>query len=89
VSFVEKIRSRPGHGKQGRVTDEQLVAAIRGHMEVHGLPPTVRELGAAVGMTSPASVHYRLGKLAAAGKVKAIGSSSTRYVAADFSGVSV
>ena len=34
----------------------------------HGYPPSVREIGAAVGLKSPSTVHFHLKKLADAGK---------------------
>ena len=36
----------------------------------NGYPPTVREIGAAVNLNSPATVHARLSKLEAAGKIE-------------------
>jgi repressor LexA len=37
-----------------------ILTAIRGWIETHGYPPTVREIGAAVGLGSPSSVAHHL-----------------------------
>ncbi|MEV0732177.1 transcriptional repressor LexA [Polymorphospora sp. NPDC050346] len=39
---------------------QQILAVIRQWVERHGYPPTVREIGAAVGLGSPSSVAYHL-----------------------------
>jgi repressor LexA len=38
----------------------QILAVIRGWVERHGYPPTVREIGAEVGLGSPSSVAHHL-----------------------------
>jgi repressor LexA len=52
------------------MTDQQLTArqrqvleVIDGHLREHGYPPSVREIGEAVGLTSPSSVHSHLATL--------------------------
>ncbi len=47
------------------VTQERIVRCIRQHIADHGEAPTMRQIGAAVGMRSRASVHYQLGELVA------------------------
>lgn len=46
-------------------TDRQaaILAFIEGHVESHGYPPTVREIGHGVGLASPSTVHRHLEKL--------------------------
>jgi repressor LexA len=39
---------------------ERILAVIRAWIERHGYPPTVREIGAAVGLGSPSSVAHHL-----------------------------
>jgi repressor LexA len=39
---------------------QHILAAIRDWVERHGYPPTVREIGAAVGLGSPSSVAHHL-----------------------------
>jgi repressor LexA len=40
-----------------------ILAVIRGTVEERGYPPSVREIGEAVGLTSPSSVSHQLGVL--------------------------
>ncbi|MGW2228264.1 LexA family protein [Streptomyces formicae] len=51
------------------ITDRQraVLAAIRTHIAETGEAPTLREIGAAVGLSSPSSVHYQLRRLEQAG----------------------
>ena len=37
---------------------------IKGHLDKTGYPPTVREIGSALGLHSPSTVHARLAKRA-------------------------
>jgi repressor LexA len=41
----------------------RILAVIRDWVEQHGYPPTVREIGEAVGLVSPSSVAYQLKEL--------------------------
>ncbi len=47
------------------LTDRQreILQVIEQHMREHGYPPSVREIGEAVGLTSPSTVHSHLGTL--------------------------
>ena len=56
----------------GDLTDRQteILTFISKHCSVHGYPPTVREIGLAVGLTSPSTVHAHLAKLEAAGHIR-------------------
>jgi len=40
------------------------------YVDTHGYPPTVREIGRAVGLTSPSTVHAHLAKLESAGLIR-------------------
>lgn len=40
-----------------------ILEVIQGHLEERGYPPSVREIGAAVGLASPSSVHAQLATL--------------------------
>ncbi|GAA1396254.1 transcriptional repressor LexA [Catellatospora coxensis] len=42
---------------------KRILAVIREWVEQHGYPPTVREIGEAVGLVSPSSVAYQLKEL--------------------------
>lgn len=56
----------------GDLSDRQaeILTFISKHCSVHGYPPTVREIGLAVGLTSPSTVHAHLAKLEAAGHIR-------------------
>ena len=47
------------------LTDRQrtILQVIEDHMREHGYPPSVREIGEAVGLTSPSTVHSHLSTL--------------------------
>ncbi|WP_351234209.1 hypothetical protein [Streptomyces sp. NPDC002133] len=42
---------------------EQILACIREWISEHGEAPTIREIGRAVGLSSPSSVAYHLRRL--------------------------
>jgi repressor LexA len=48
----------------------QVLDYIRSTVEDRGYPPSVREIGDAVGLSSPSSVHAQLSSLVAAGMIK-------------------
>ncbi len=54
------------------LTDRQaeILRFIHDHCECNGYPPTVREIGAAVGLASPSTVHAHLAKLESAGHIR-------------------
>lgn len=52
---------------------EQVLLAIERFLEREGYPPTVREIGAAVGLSSPASVHNHLNALEEHGCIRRTG----------------
>ena len=56
----------------GDLSDRQaeILRFISKHCAVHGYPPTVREIGLAVGLTSPSTVHAHLAKLEAGGHIR-------------------
>jgi repressor LexA len=45
----------------------EILAFIEEHLDRHGYPPTVREIGQGVGLASPSTVHRHLEKLEAGG----------------------
>lgn len=47
----------------------EILAYIREHVDKHGFPPTVREIGKRHGVRSPSVVLYHLRKLADAGLI--------------------
>src|SRR4029453_6043076 len=51
------------------VTERQraILDYLRGFVDEHGYPPTVREIGEAVGLRSPSTVHAHLAQLERAG----------------------
>ena len=50
--------------------DYEILDFIYKGIKKNGYPPTVREIGAAVNLNSPATVHAHLSKLEAAGKIE-------------------
>lgn len=50
--------------------DFEILDFIYREIKANGYPPTVREIGAAVGLNSPATVHAHIAKLEAAGKIE-------------------
>ncbi|MEK6274068.1 MAG: transcriptional repressor LexA [Actinomycetota bacterium] len=48
----------------------QILDFLREYVDVHGYPPTVREIGEAVGLASPSTVHAHLANLERAGLLK-------------------
>lgn len=51
-------------------TDEQILAFVREYTSKNGYPPTMREIGNAVGITAASSVQYRLRRLKMKGLVQ-------------------
>jgi repressor LexA len=56
----------------GDLSDRQraILDFISRHCDRNGYPPTVREIGLAVGLASPSTVHAHLAKLEAAGRIR-------------------
>jgi repressor LexA len=54
------------------VTERQraILDYLRGFVDEHGYPPTVREIGQAVGLRSPSTVHAHLAQLERAGLLR-------------------
>lgn len=48
----------------------QILDLIRERINSHGYPPTVREIGKAVGLASPSSVHAQISTLVKAGRLR-------------------
>ncbi|MEV7197360.1 hypothetical protein AB0N81_37000 [Streptomyces sp. NPDC093510] len=59
------------HAELDRETDRQqaVLSCIRAHILDQGEAPSVREIGRAVGLSSPSSVLYQLRRLEQAGAV--------------------
>ncbi len=48
----------------------EILEFVNSHVDQHGYPPTVREIGGAIGLTSPSTVHAHLARLEAAGLIR-------------------
>ena len=57
----------------------QILTTIKKFISKHGYPPTVREIGVAVNLSSPATIHFHLKKIAEKGYIK-IGDSKNRAI---------
>ena len=53
---------------------EDVLNYIKEYMVSHGYPPTIREIGAALGISSPATIHVHLANLEKKGIIKKNGS---------------
>lgn len=53
---------------------EEILNYVKEYMVSHGYPPTVREIGADLGLSSPATIHSHLSKLVEKGFIKRNGS---------------
>lgn len=51
---------------------DQIMVFIADSIREQGYPPTVREIGAAVGLRSPASVHHHLAQLQVEGRLTVV-----------------
>lgn len=51
----------------------RILTAITRHIAEHGYPPSVREIGDIVGLTSTSSVHWHLKALEAKGYLRRVG----------------
>lgn len=49
---------------------EEILSYVKKYIVKHGYPPSTREIGAAVGLSSPATVHVHLKKLVDSGYIK-------------------
>lgn len=49
---------------------QQIVSYVQSFTRAHGYPPTVREIGEGVGISSPSTVHAHLAALREAGAVE-------------------
>jgi repressor LexA len=49
---------------------QEIWKFLTDHVDTHGYPPTVREIGEAVGLASPSTVHAHLANLERAGLIK-------------------
>jgi repressor LexA len=48
----------------------EILEFVNSFVDEHGYPPTVREIGQAVGLTSPSTVHAHLARLESAGLIR-------------------
>ena len=49
---------------------KEILDFVNTHVDANGYPPTVREIGQAVGLTSPSTVHAHLAKLESLGLIR-------------------
>ena len=49
---------------------EEILDYIKSYIVSHGYPPTVREIGSSLGVSSPATIHAHLNNLASKGFIK-------------------
>lgn len=56
--------------KHGEEVRKNILDMIIRYIEQHGYPPTIREIGAAVGLKSPASVKNHIDKMICQGMLE-------------------
>ena len=59
--------------EHSRDRQQQMLLAIATFTRQHGYAPTLRELGALVGMRTPSAVRWQLDRLRAAGRCRHLG----------------
>ena len=64
------MRYRAGMAAEPTARQRRILAVIREWVDEHGYPPTVREIGRAVGLRSPSSVAHHLDTLARLGLLR-------------------
>jgi len=69
---------RRGDGVKLTASQEVVLRAIRTLTQANGYPPSVREIGEAVGMRSPATVHAHIESLKRKGVLKPSAPGSNR-----------
>src|SRR5829696_5526258 len=57
----------------------EILRYLAGRASVEGPPPSVREIGAAVGLSSSQTVHHHLGRLEEEGYVMRVGRGGRRW----------
>ena len=61
-------------------TQYLVLKEIVEYEDQHGYAPSIREIGASLGLNSSASVHYHIEKLEAAGYIERLGSPTKRML---------
>lgn len=56
--------------RKGLDTREKILDAIIAYIQEHGYPPTIEEIGQAVGLKSKATTHHHLNVLLEEGKLE-------------------
>src|SRR5215217_6320525 len=70
---ANKCSYTPTFREEARVLtgrQQQIYDFVVGYVDRHGYPPTVREIGEAIGLASPSTVHAHLANLERAGYVR-------------------
>jgi repressor LexA len=68
ASLIEHMFAKGGPVLTER--QRQILDFLTSYVDAHGYPPTVREIGEAVGLASPSTVHAHLANLERAGLLK-------------------
>lgn len=71
-SNPRQSRNRPDRIAEGQISDRQrqVLEHIKSTVSERGYPPSVREIGEAVGLSSPSTVHSHLASLVKAGLIR-------------------
>src|SRR2546423_6956479 len=70
VSTLRRTHVREGGEMELTGRQQEIWDFLVGYVDRHGYPPTVREIGSAVGLASPSTVHAHLANLERAGLLR-------------------
>lgn len=86
TSVANQPAGTGSHGQQTGIPDSALsdrqlriLQAIDEHVAQHGYPPSMREIGREVGLTSVSSVSYQLTQLEEMGRIESTSNRSRTY----------
>lgn len=68
--MIDQVRDQAQDKRELTKRQTEILDFIRLYLEKHGYPPTVRDIGGAVGLTSSSTVHAHLSNLEKAGAIR-------------------
>jgi repressor LexA len=68
--MIDQVRDRAPDKRELTKRQTEILDFIKRYLEKHGYPPTVRDIGGAVGLTSSSTVHAHLSNLEKAGAIR-------------------
>lgn len=68
--MIDQVKNPSGAEQELTLRQREILQFIEEYLESNGYPPTVRDIGAAVGLTSSSTVHAHLSNLEKAGAIR-------------------